>query len=103
MNLSYECFSRYRGPYECGAVNYWTSHVVLLLFAGLFAVVLLVLAVLWLTDVNRPWRRAARAEQARQRGLAELDRRERERRRAARGAAQDEIPEALRRRTGQPW
>lgn len=99
-DLAYECYSRYQGPHPCGPAEYWSTRVVMLAFGAVGALILIAMVVLWAIDVKRPWRRAARAEQARQRGLDALGRRERERR----AAPPPETPEPFRRRSGnQPW
>jgi hypothetical protein len=72
--LAYTCPSKW-GPYECGPVDYWVSQGLAWLFGGAAVLIGLAWLVLWVTDHRRPWRAGARAEAARQRGLAELDRR----------------------------
>ena len=99
--LAYTCRARYSGPYECGAGEHWVTIIVMGLF-GLVGIVCLVgMALLWMTDLKRPWRHQARAEELRQRGLERLDSARRARERAER-PAEDHSP--FRRPPGnQPW
>lgn len=92
--LAYTCPSKW-GPYECGPVDYWISQGFAWLLFGL--VVLGGLFWLYAVLVGR-WRDRPAAR--RERALAELDRREAERERAARRAEQ---PPPLNWRNPQPW
>jgi hypothetical protein len=85
---------------ECSAAQHWVTLALSSLFGLVGVAYLVVMAFLWLTDLERPWRAQARAEEARQRGLDRLDRERRQRERAER----PEVPEPFRRRSGnQPW
>ena len=83
--LAHTCASKW-GPYECGAGEWWLGTVAQWVFAliGLASLVAIVWS--WAAGRRRPWNRerARRrwADERRERGLAELDRRERERQRA---------------------
>jgi peptidoglycan/LPS O-acetylase OafA/YrhL len=93
--LAYTCPSRY-GPHPCGVAEFWVWQSWAWLLFGLVLLGVACWVYAWAYEkwINRP---AAR----RRRALAELDRKAAERERAARPPV--EVPEAFRRRTGQPW
>jgi hypothetical protein len=94
--LAYTCPSRYQGPHPCGAVEFWLIQGWMWLLFGMVLFGVLVWLYAWAYGKwdDRPAARRRRALERLDRAAAERERREN---------PPPPVPEAFRRRTGQPW